>query len=176
LTLPFLADKIASHPDGLNAPPFSKPPKNPQAMIKQTITAVIAITAILLCAPRVSLAEDKTPLEEKMTAMNKNFKALKKQVDDPAKKDSSIEMIAALKKGAIESKDLDPAKAKDVPAGERAKFIADYKAGMDQMIAAIDKLDKAVRAGDAAGAKAVLEDLTKQKADGHKKFQKDEDK
>ncbi len=146
-------------------------------MTAKFATILCAAATVLVCAPRASFADEKkTPLEEQMSTMNKSFKTLKKQLGDPSKKDSSLELIAAIKKAAHASKDLEPAKAKDVPEKDRAKFITDYKAAMDKLVTGFDTLEKAVKADNADGAKAALEDLTKQKGDGHKQFQKDEDK
>lgn len=142
-------------------------------MTKKLTTALFA-AVLLAVTPSISIAEEHTPLEDQMSAMNKAFKTLKKQAEDASKKDASLELIATMKKSAAASKDLAPAKAKDVPEKDRAKFVEDYKAAMDQLIAGIDKLEKAVKAGDGAAAKAAIDDLNKQKGDGHKKFQKEE--
>ena len=146
-------------------------------MTKKIIASLFTVAVVLTCTPRPSFADEKkTPLEEQMDTMNKAFKTLKKQVADASKKDANAELVATMKKSAIASKDLAPEKAKDVPEADRAKFVEEYKGALDKLIAGIDSLDKAVRDGNADATKAAIEDLTKQKGDGHKKFQKDEDK
>ena len=141
-----------------------------ESMKLHRIFATIAAT-IALAVP--AFAED-TPLGEEM---DKFSKALK-QIGRAAKEGKVTKDMAAkvddAKKAAEASLKFEPAKTKEIPAGEKEKFLADYKAAMQETIKALDELKAAVESEKADAVNAALEKLNNQKKDGHKKFQKEE--
>lgn len=121
-----------------------------------------------------AVAEEDTQLTKEMKVVNKSLRTLKRQVEDAAKKDENLALIAASKKAIEASLKLDPAKTKDVPAGEKAAYLDKYKAQMNDLAKSFDELDAAVKAGKADDAKKVFEKLSEQKEKGHKDFAPDE--
>ena len=69
---------------------------------------------------------------------------------------------------------FEPAKTAEIPAAEKAKFLADYKASMEETIKTLGELKAAIEAGKTEDVTKTLEKLNAQKKDGHKKFQKEE--
>ena len=64
--------------------------------------------------------------------------------------------------------------AKDVPAAEKEKFLADYKASMEESLKVLEELRAAIADGKADEATKAMEKLNKGKKDGHKKFKKED--
>jgi soluble cytochrome b562 len=157
--------------------------------------ATLCILALALMLPRIASAEDvpnaqlnskpaaaaakpedekKTELELRMEKMGKAFRKLKKQIADPAQNAASLELISTMIDAANEGLKFTPEKADDVPADQRAQFVADYQAGLKQMIEALTKLKETVAAGNNdAAAKQVADIISLEKKD-HQKFKRPE--
>ena len=84
-----------------------------------------------------------------------------------------VSKVADIKAAFEAAAKLEPAKTKDVPAAEKAKFLADYKAAMEASIKDLDALKAAVEAEKADEVGKVLEKLNAGKKDGHKAFKAD---
>jgi soluble cytochrome b562 len=132
--------------------------------------ALLALS--LLISP--AFAEDDTPLAEEMNKISKVIKLVKRNLADPTSKDANVAKLDEAKASAEKALTLEPAKTKDVPAAEKAKFLEDYKAGMQGFIKGLDELKTAVAAGKQDDAAKILEKLESGKKEAHKKFQKDE--
>lgn len=120
--------------------------------------------------------KDDTPLAKEMSAMNKTFRTLKKQVADEAKKDDNVALIEKIKKHIATAKDLEPATTKDVAADKKAEFLDKYKHEMDELAKTYDSLEESIKAGTADESKKILEKLNDEKKEGHKNFKADDDK
>ena len=119
-----------------------------------------------------SYAED-TPMEKEMSAMNKAYKALKKSVEDPAKKDENLKLIADIKKTTETTSKMEPKTTADQPAAGKAAYLEKYKAQMDVFAKEVSALEAAVTAGNTAAAKASFDKLNDLKKKGHEDFKKD---
>ena len=133
---------------------------------------------ILLCSLAAALlvgtsygAED-TPLQMKMQKMNSAFRKLRTQVTDASKNDDSVAQAEIIKENATDALKLTPMKAEDTPEADRAKFMADYQAEMKQLIAAVDKLEVALKAGNNEEAQKIFAEIGGIQKDGHKEFKK----
>jgi soluble cytochrome b562 len=136
------------------------------------LTALLFVWGI---SPLVHAGDDDTQLGKEMSAMNKAFRQLKKQAVDATQNAASLELVAKLKKATVDSIELIPEKAADLPEAARAAFTAKYKKEMQELVTVIDKLEAAFKAGDnEAAAKIVTEISSMQKA-GHKEFRKPKD-
>lgn len=142
-----------------------------------TALALCAIVAALTPAARADAAKEKekTPLGRHMSAMGKNLRVLKRQVADPAKNASSIELVSAMKKEAAESKKLVPEKAEEIPAGEREKWLADYREQITELENTFGQIEKALRADRNDEAKTLVEKLGSMRREGHEKFNAEDD-
>lgn len=138
--------------------------------LKHLFTALLAAAALSVPA----FAEEDTPLGKEMEKVGKALKGVNRSLADASAKDANLAKIAEIKEALTKALDLEPAKAKDVPAADKAKFIADYKAAMQETIKGVDELKAAVEAGKTDDAKKVMEKLGGQKKEGHKQFKKED--
>jgi len=135
--------------------------------MKTRILTLAALAALLL---GTSYADDDSPLERSMGSINRSFRAIKKNVADPSQKALTLEQIAMMRQSAVEAQSLQPSMTKTVPAADQAKFIEGYKAEIGELISAIDALQKAVDAGNAADAQKAITDITEIRNAGHAEF------
>jgi len=135
------------------------------------LKSLLTLVAVLAVGFNVAIAaDDDTPLAKEMKTVNKAIRTLKRQVEDASKKDENLTLIADAKKALEESIKLEPAKTKDVPAGEKAAYLDKYKAQMKDVVKTFDDLEAAVKAGKTDDAKKIFEKLGDEKEKGHKDF------
>jgi soluble cytochrome b562 len=119
--------------------------------------------------------EKKTDLDLRMDKVSKAFRKLRKQVADPTQNASSLDLLATMQAALKEAVDLTPEKADDVPADQRAKFIADYKAGIQGMLDEFSKLGDALTAGKNDDAAKIVADIFALEKKDHTSFRRPED-
>jgi soluble cytochrome b562 len=129
--------------------------------------------ATLLAASIPGYAQDdkpKSPLAQQMSGIAKDFRSLRKAINDPAQKDSAAGLVKDMEARATKAKDFEPEKTADIAPADRPRFLADYRKQMDGLIADFQKLEQAVSDGKTADASALLDKLQMDKREGHKKF------
>ena len=114
--------------------------------------------------------EEKTPLGKKMSAMNTAFKAVGRQIEDPAQNANTLEQLAIIETNAKAALTLEPAKQSKVPAADQAKFQAGYQKGMKDLIATVQKLQASIKAGKNAEAVATYDEMKGMQREGHKEY------
>jgi soluble cytochrome b562 len=137
--------------------------------LKQLLTALLAAAAFTVPA----MAEEDTPLTQEMEKLNKAIKLVNRGLSDPAKKDENLAKIAEAKAALEKALTMEPAKVKDIPAGEKEKFMTGYKAAMQDSLKALEELRAAIAAGKADEAAKAMEKLNGQKKEAHKNYKKD---
>ncbi|MEY3774844.1 MAG: hypothetical protein RLZZ129_1624 [Verrucomicrobiota bacterium] len=118
--------------------------------------------------------EELTELGEQMELMSSAFRRLRRQAAEPAYNESSVELVAVIRTAATAAKTLVPGKAAELPEGERAEFVAAYRARMDELIAKLDELLAALRAGENPAAVRQVAALAEFQKAGHREFRKRE--
>jgi hypothetical protein len=123
-------------------------------------------------APAAAPKEKKpeTELTKQMDKMNGAFRKLRKQSTDATKNADSLEQVAILKKYAEAAIKLEPLKATEVPAADKAKLIEGYRAEMKDFLAMVDKLEAAFKANNNEEAAKLVADLGKMQKEGHKEY------
>ena len=129
-----------------------------------TLLAAFAITVPAFAA------DEETPLGKEMEKISKAIKAINRNIGDAAQKDANLAKLADAKTACAAASKLDPAKTKDVPAAEKAKFLEGYKASMQEMGKGLDALKAAIEGGKTDDAKGIIEKLNNGKKEGHKKY------
>lgn len=132
------------------------------------------VSALAVLALTVPAMADDTPLSEEMEKLSKALKLVNRNLADPSAKDANLKRIEEAQAALEASHKYEPALAKDVPAAEKAKFMEDYKAAMQETKKTLEELKTAVAASNTEAAAKVMEKLNTQKKEGHKKFQAEE--
>ncbi len=129
------------------------------------------LAAFAIAVP--AFAEEDTPLGKEMEKIGKNLKAVNRDIADASKKADNVKKVAEAKEACAAASKFEPAKTKEVPAAEKAKFLEGYKASMVEMGKGLDALKAALEAGKTDEAKAALDKLNAGKKEGHKKYKAD---
>jgi soluble cytochrome b562 len=143
---------------------------------------LIAVFALFTTTLSLSADESKThpkeetELEGKMDTMAGAWRKVKRQVADASKNAESLELVATIRTAAEEAAKLTPAMAADVPAGDRAKFVADYQAGIKRLVVELGKLEAALKAGNNDEAAKLVADIGALQKAGHKQFKRPDEK
>jgi hypothetical protein len=116
----------------------------------------------------------KTALAKEMGKIAKAYRALGKQIADPTKNDSSLELLATIRDTSVTAATETPAFTADQPEADRAKFVADYQAKQKEFLGAVDKVIADLKAGDNATAAVDAKKLGMEERQGHKAFRKPE--
>ena len=141
--------------------------------IRLSLLTAVSVLALGLVA---RAAEVETELGTKMEKVGGAFRALGRQITDPAKNADSLTRLATMKENLQAGLKLEPAKKAEVPAAEQKKFMADYQAEMKRFIGLIEKTEAALKANNnEEAAKHVATMRTDQKK-AHTSFKKDDKK
>ncbi|MEO6785286.1 MAG: cytochrome b562 [Chthoniobacteraceae bacterium] len=131
------------------------------------------LAAFAIAVPAFA-ADDDTPLAKEMEKISKALKFINRSIGDASKNDECLTKVAEAKAANAAGLKYEPAKTKDVPAAEKAKFLAGYKSSMEEVGKNLDALKTAIAAGKTDDAKALLEKLNGEKKEGHKKYKADD--
>jgi hypothetical protein len=144
--------------------------------MKITLSLLALLLAIVSPCASVTLhAADQanhedSELGDAMSSMNSAFKKLKRQVADPAQNEASLSLVAKLRKGCVESTQHVPIKVGRLPAAEQAAAKLAYQDKMKKLIATVDELETALKAGKNDVAATLLKEIHEQEGAGHKEF------
>jgi len=130
----------------------------------------LCVLAFALSQPAFGQESDKTPLGKKMSALNTAFKAVGRQIDDASKNASTLEQLAIIETNAKAALTLEPEKKAQIPAAEQAKFMADYKAGLEKFLVTVGNMRAALKAGNNAEAAAALDAMKSLQRESHNAF------
>jgi len=123
-------------------------------------------------SPAPAHKEAQTQLEVQMEDLNSVFRKLRRQIGDASQNTSSLELTGKLITLAEKAAKLAPAKADDVPAADRAKFIAGYQAGMDKLVKQFRTLEAALKEGNNAEAEQLLQKIASFQKEAHREFRR----
>lgn len=111
-------------------------------------------------------------LQKHMEVMDESMKKLRRTLRAADQNAESLKLIGEVKKAAEACKPLVPTMVKDVPAGERDKFVASYRKDLEAFIAEVGKIETAVKAGKNDEANEIYKKLKEMESDGHEKYNK----
>lgn len=147
--------------------------------MKSLLLSLVAVTSLSFVLPApLALAADEpqTEMGESMEKVSSAFRRVRRMVASPENNAQVLELLATMRAEAIAAGKHEPAMAKDIPEAGRAKFVADFNQRMKEFIAAIEKTEAAVKAGDNATAATLVSELAAMQKAGHKDFKKDDKK
>lgn len=120
--------------------------------------------------------EEHTELGEHMEKISGAYRRLNRQIADATKNEDSLKLVATMHEHAAAAAKLIPAKAADIPAEQREKFVAGYAKTMEGFIADLGKLEAALKAGKNDEAAALVKTLKTDQNEGHKEYQKKQER
>jgi soluble cytochrome b562 len=135
------------------------------------VILLLAVFGMSLLPTFGSVQEEASPVASQMKAINKDFRELRRQLRDPEKKEGSLALIQSLMGHLREAQKGEPSKTATLPESERKEFLKSYRSLLDEVIGTVEKLEKAVKAGQMEQAQALLSELNDQKKTGHNRFQ-----
>ncbi|MCH2615408.1 MAG: cytochrome b562 [Opitutales bacterium] len=135
-----------------------------------TLALAIASLPSIQAASHEGGDHDHTALEDQMSAMNKAWRSIRRQIKDPAKNDSTLEFVAKVKKAAQKSVDMTPILAKEMSGAEKKKFMAGYQKAMKNTVGLIGDLEAALKAGDNVKAEEIVGKINDARKHGDDKY------
>ncbi len=147
--------------------------------MKRLLFSVAAATTLSFVLPAPSLiAEDKPASEmaESMEKISSAFRRVRRMVNSPESNAQVLELLATMRAEAVAAAKHKPMMTADIPEASRAKFVEDFNARMSEFIAAIEKTEAAIKAGNNAAAATLVSDMAAMQKAGHKDFKKDDKK
>lgn len=145
----------------------------PLASVLSLLVASAAFAADGAPAAAPAAPKEKKPeteLSQKMDKMNSAFRKLRRQAGDATRNADSLEQVAILREYAEAAAKLEPVKAGEVPAGDRAKLVEGYQAKMKELQAGLAKLETAFKAGQNEEAAKIVQELGALQKEGHKEY------
>lgn len=124
---------------------------------------------LLIAAFSIARAGDdqSTVVAVQMDQIADNFKSLKTQADDPAQKDSSLALVASMRQAVVTARIATPEPAATLTGAPLEEYMKTFGKGMDELDASLQKLDAAIRSGDASAIDVTLEEITSLKKTYH---------
>ena len=148
-------------------------------MKRRSLIVTLALAIAMLPSIHANSHEggdhDHTALEDQMSAMNKAWRSIRRQIKDPAKNDATLEFGAKVKKAAQKSVDLTPMLAEEMDGAEKKKFMAGYQKAMKDSVGLIGDLEAALKAGDNAKAEEIVGKINDARKHGHEKYKSEDD-
>lgn len=139
------------------------------------LVAVATLGAVVTLVPSGSAqpagAQREAGLEATMKKANRAWKALGKQIGDPAQNASSLELVQTIETNLVAAKVMVPDKAGSVPDAKRQAFVNGYRLEMIKAIEAVFEVERQLLAGDNAKAKAALAKVKAIQKEGHDLYQ-----
>lgn len=138
-------------------------------------TFLAAVLGLAFVAAPAAAADEKkkaedTPLAKAMDELGDAYKALKKTVKDPSKKEESIKLIDKAYQACVTSKMHIPTMMAKVPEAEKAKTMDGYRKMMAVTIAEFAKLEQQILDGKAEEVAETMKALKQLEDDGHEKY------
>ena len=147
-------------------------------MKRRSLIVTLALAVASLPSIQAASHEDgdhnHTSLEDEMSAMNKAWRSIRRQIKDPAKNDSTLEYVAKAKKAAKKSVELTPTLALEMDGAEKKKFMAGYQKAMKNTLWLIGDLEAALKAGDNAKAEDFVGKINDELKHGYEKYKPDD--
>lgn len=125
--------------------------------------------ALLLLSSAFLLADDDQPtlVAVQMKQIAENYKSLKSQADDPAQKDASLALVAGMRQAVATARTGTPEPAEQLTGPSLDNYMTEFRKGLDELDADLQKLDAAIRAGETASIGSLLDDMNALKKTYH---------
>jgi soluble cytochrome b562 len=143
---------------------------NPRIPLLALLMLCIAAPVAVKAQENGEGAKKSSELGDAMETMNGSFRKLSRQVANPAQNEASLALVAKIRTSAEESSKYLPAKIAKLPADAQEAAKTSYNDKMKKLVATIDELATALKAGKNDEAAKLIEDLKAQEDAGHREF------
>ena len=140
------------------------------------VRAEEATTAPAADKPAVKAEKPETELEKTMTKMGKAWRQVRKAAREGQLTPATADFVATMRTNAEAAMKLTPALEAELPAADRAKFHADYKAQLKKLIATLSELENALKTYNVIAAPKLISEVGDLMKAGHKEFKKPEER
>jgi len=135
-------------------------------MMKLHILCALVFASVCCLAAE---SED-SPVAVRMKAIARDFKTLSAQAADASQKDSSIELIAAIRKNVSVAKTQKSGPASELSGTKLEEYQKRFTQGLGELDDRFGKLSAAVKAGDSKQITALLGEINTLKKQYHKEL------
>lgn len=142
-------------------------------MLAHSLRLLLALTIAFSLIARAAEEPEHSPLHDKMEALNRDLRQLKRGLAGTATKEEQLKLADKMLAGAKEVAAMKPL-AKDGGAADAGR-IADYQKRMEPLVKEFERLREAIAAGKADAAKEIVNSLYKMKEEGHEAMGVEED-
>lgn len=137
---------------------------------------ILSLVVTFISQASILSAEDElTPLGEQMEEIGSAWRQVKRGASDSSKNAQTVAQVKKMIVAAKNSQGLRPDLLKDIPDGEKEKFVANYTKGMETFLANLEKLAKLLESGDNAAAADLVTKLDDQRKNAHEAFRRPEE-
>ena len=128
----------------------------------------IFLTLLLSASlPLIAADDQPTLVAVQMDQIADAFKSLKNQASDAAQKDSSLALVSSMRQAVSTARTGVPEPAEKLTGAPADEYMATFRKGLDELDDALQKLDAAIRAGDAASISSTLDGINSLKKTYH---------
>jgi soluble cytochrome b562 len=129
--------------------------------------------ALLLLTSACLLADDDQPtvVAVQMKQIAANYKSLKSQADDPAQKEASLALVAGMREAVATARTGTPEPSEQLSGASLENYMNEFRKGLDELDADLQKLDGAIRTGQTASIDSILDGLNSLKKTYHSDLQ-----
>lgn len=132
----------------------------------------VCVLALALTQSAFTFQQDepKTPLGKRMNAISTALKVIDRQIESADQNASTLKQFDIIETNVRESLNFEPEKKAQIPAADQAKFVADYKAGIQELLATVGKAKAALKAGNNKEAAAMVDEMKSIQRKNHREF------
>ncbi len=149
--------------------------KNPLLRLALPLLIILPAAPLLRAQQHHEHKEPDTELGKLMHQVGRDWRTVRKQVDNPADNASTLALVTDIQGNLEKALKLEPIKAQDVPAAERAKFVESYRAHLKEFLGLVGQLEAALKANDNAAAADLVKKLGATQREDHKEFRRPEE-
>ena len=137
--------------------------------------SILIALSLLLFLP-VARAEDheeeeeKTPLGEEMSAMNKAWRSIKRAAGDASQNESNLLLMDQVIQACLNSVDMVPIRSEELPEEKRPEYIEAFQKEIRELNKRFEALKSAFESGDNETAQELIKEIDDFKKEGHKEF------
>ena len=135
-------------------------------MMKLPILCALVFASLCCLAAQ---SED-SPVAVRMKAIARDFKTLSSQAADASQKDSSMELIAAIRKNVSVAKTQKSEPASELSGTKLEEYQKRFAQGLGELDDRLGKLSEAVKAGDSSRISSLLAEINTLKRNYHKEL------